>query len=131
MQSYCLTLRIFGVAIIGIAAIHLVLGPGADVLLGARLTDASLPDPVLDSQNRFYGVAFALYAAVLILASSNLPRYVTVLRWAFIIFFCAGLARLVSLLLTGWPSVPIMLLGAIELILPPIMLLALRRLKID
>jgi hypothetical protein len=41
-----------------VGALHLVLGVGADALLGARLPAEAFTDPALNSQNRFYGVAF-------------------------------------------------------------------------
>ena len=40
---------------------HLMFGVGADVQLGANVSAQSLADPVLDSQNRFYGVIFTVY----------------------------------------------------------------------
>jgi len=45
-----------------VGVLHLVLGLNADVLLGARLPAAVIADPALDSQNRFYGVAFMPYS---------------------------------------------------------------------
>lgn len=131
MHTFIWTLRIFGAAIIGVALIHLTLGPGADALLGAQLSEASRADAVLDSQNRFYGVAFALYAAVFFVASLDLTRYATILKWAFIIFFAAGAARLLSLVEHGWPSTLVIVLGVIELGLPPIMLVWMKRLQND
>ena len=41
-----------------VGALHLTLGLNADVLLGAKVPAETLSDPALDSQNRFYGVAF-------------------------------------------------------------------------
>jgi hypothetical protein len=131
MNAFAITLRLLGAAIAGVALIHLVLGPGADVLLGAQLSDVSRTDAVLDSQNRFYGVAFALYAAVLIVASFDLARYAPILRWAFVIFFIAGAARLWSVVETSWPGGLVVALGVIELGLPPFMLLWLKRLNVD
>lgn len=62
MKSYARVLKLVAPVFFMVGAVHLILGPGADVLLGARLSAATLGDAVLDSQNRFYGVAFTVYA---------------------------------------------------------------------
>jgi hypothetical protein len=61
-----------------VGVLHLVLGLNADVLLGANLPAPVIADPVLDSQNRFYGVAFMLYGVCLFLGGSDLKRYLPV-----------------------------------------------------
>jgi hypothetical protein len=67
-------LKLMGVAIVGIAAIHVVLEPGADLMLGSGLSEHSRVDPSTDSQNRFYGAAFALYGLLLWLRSATTTR---------------------------------------------------------
>jgi hypothetical protein len=110
-----------------VAALHLLMGLGADALLGAELSSSALSDPVLDSQNRFYGVAFSLFGAVFYICSQDLERYEKILRAALWIFFAAGLARVVSLMIVGFPSVYVLVLLASELLLPPVLLLLLNR----
>ena len=122
-------LKLMGVAIVGIAAIHVVLGPGADLMLGSGLSKQSRVDPSTDSQNRFYGAAFALYGLLLFYCSGDIVKYRTVLLICIGTFFVAGLARLVSVLQTGWPSTAIVGLLAIELVLPPLLILWLRSAK--
>ena len=112
-----------------IGALHLVLGPGAEVLLGAQLPAEALADPVLDSQNRFYGVAFSVYGVLLFLAASDLERYGPVLKVLLWVFFAGGLARLVSIALVGWPPPLVLALTALELLPPPLLLLWLARLQ--
>jgi hypothetical protein len=90
---------IFGI----VGALHLSLGVGADVLLGAQLPDAALADPALDSQNRFYGVAFALYGLLLYRCALDLRAGAPILRIVIWTFFAAGLARIVSIATHGVP----------------------------
>lgn len=97
------------------------LGPHAHpVLLGARLPAEALRDATLDSQNRFYGVAFTLYGVLLFLSATDLPRYATVLRCVLWVFFAAGLARLVSIASHGVPPPLVLALLMSELAAPPL-----------
>lgn len=125
MPSLALILKLSGLSILLIGALHLILGPGADALLGARLP-AEI-DPVRDSQNRFYGLIFACYGALAWLFGSDLRRYARVLDLLLLFLFLGGLARLLSIALVGWPTLPILLLLASELLLPPLLALWQRR----
>jgi hypothetical protein len=114
-----------------VGVLHLVLGLNADVLLGAKLPASVIADPALDSQNRFYGVVFMLYGVCFFLGGSDLKRYLPVVRWALWIFFAAGIARLLSILLYGFPPPPVMALLLVELLGTPVLLLWLARSNID
>ncbi len=119
--------RVLAVIIFLVSALHIVLGPAAENLLGAGLDATALANPVLASQNRFYGAAFALFGAVFWVGSWDVRRYAPLLRAAVVIFFLAGLARLVAVAFTGLPSIPVLSLFASELILPPILWILLAR----
>ena len=80
MQTFALVLRLTAPVFLMVGALHLVLGVGADVLLGAKLAAEAVADPALDSQNRFYGVAFTLYGVLFLVCASNIPKYATVIR---------------------------------------------------
>jgi hypothetical protein len=121
MNTFIFVIKLVAAVILAVGATHLVLGVGADVMLGARLPDAVLRDPVLDSQNRFYGVAFTLYGVLLLLSATDLRKYRTVLPCVLAIFFAAGLARIVSIATHGMPSAFVLLLLASELLLPPLL----------
>jgi hypothetical protein len=108
---------VFGI----VGALHLAFGVGADVLLGARLPSEALSDAALDSQNRFYGVAFVLYGVLLYLCATDLRKYATVLRCVLWVFFAAGLARLVSVGTHGIPPPPVLVLLATEIVVPPLL----------
>jgi hypothetical protein len=119
MHTLAMLLKLASPFFVAAGTLHGVLGVGADVLLGARLPPEALSDPVLDSQNRFYGVAFMLYGALLWLCATDLDRYATVLRCLLWVFFAAGAARLVSAALHGIPPPAVIALLASELLLPP------------
>jgi len=119
MQTLALVLRLSAPIFLLVGALHLALGVGADVLLGAKLAAEAVADPALDSQNRFYGVAFSLYGVLFFVCASNIPKYATVLRCVFWVFFAAGVARLVSIAIHGVPPPLVLALLASELTLPP------------
>lgn len=108
-----------GFVLAGLA--HVILGLGADVLLGAHLSPDTLADASLDSQNRYYGISFTLYGVLFWIAAGDPRRYRTVLRVLIGWFFLGGLIRLVSIALKGWPSDMVWALALSELILPPIL----------
>lgn len=122
MKMLTSLLKIVAPIFVLVSAMHLLLGAGADVMLGANLSPQVLSDPVLDSQNRFYGVVFALYGVLLYLCATNISKYATVLRCLAWVFFAGGLARLVSIAIVGMPTAPVIGLLALELVLPPLLL---------
>ena len=121
MQIFAFFLRLSAPVFLIVGAIHLVLGVGADVLLGAKLTAEAVTDPGLDSQNRFYGVSFALYGVLFLVCASNIPKYAIVLRCVLWVFFAAGVARLVSIAIHGMPPALVVALLVSELVLPPVL----------
>lgn len=123
-----LVLKVLAPIFLVVGALHLVLGAAAEVMLGASLSTESLADPVLDSQNRFYGVVFSLYGVLLYLCATDLSRYRPVLVSVLLVFFAGGLARLVSMTTHGLPSVPVIGLFASEILIPPLLLWWLSRL---
>lgn len=129
MKTFTLILRVGSLVFFAVAALHLFLGLEADVLLGAKLPEAVIQDPALDSQNRFYGVAFSLYGVLLLVCATNIRQYATVLRCVLWVFLAAGAARLVSIALYGVPPAPVLALLAVELVLPPLLLVWLYKLE--
>lgn len=121
MSPLTVILKLASPVFILIGAVHLVLGASAEVLLGAKLSADALADPTLDSQNRFYGVAFSLYGVLLYVCATDLERYSVVLRCVIWVFFAAGLARLASMAAFGVPPPLVLLLLAAELAAPPLL----------
>jgi hypothetical protein len=127
MRNLSLCLKFVAPVFFIVGALHLTLGLNADALVGAKVPVEVLRDPALDSQNRFYGVAFTLYGALLYLSATDLPKYATVLRCVLWVFFAAGVTRFVSIAIYGVPPVPVVLLLGSELVAPPLLLVWLSR----
>ena len=127
MIAFERTLKVLAVAIFGISALHILVGVASETLLGSGISATSILDPNLDSQNRFYGAAFALFGVVWWLASANVNGYQHLLRASFLVFFLGGVARVISVVVVGWPTLPVIGLTVIELVLPWVMILWLKR----
>ena len=122
-----LLLRIIAPGFVLAGLSHVLLGLGADGMLGAQVSPAMLADASLDSQNRFYGISFTIYGVLFWIAAGDLVRYRTLLRILILWFFLGGLMRMVSVALKGWPSGPVWALALSELALPPILWWMMRR----
>jgi hypothetical protein len=122
MKLFAITLRIVAPIFLVVGLIHLVFGVAAEVMLGADISDASLGDATLDSQNRFYGMAFTSYGVLLFICAKDPVRYKPVIAALLWVFLAAGMARLVSIVMVGIPSPMVLALMALELIAPPIAL---------
>jgi hypothetical protein len=115
-------MRVVSAAPLLIGAFHVVHGPAADAALGAIVTPELLADPALDSQARFYGAAFMGYGATLYVSLTDLARYAAVFRIVGGFLVLGGLARLLSVALSGVPGPPILALIGVELGLVPLVL---------
>jgi len=122
MPMLVAVLKPFALVFFLVGLVHLALGPSAEILLGADLPASAIADPVLDSQNRFYGVSFMIYGALFWLCAGDLQKYTTVFRLTCVFFLLGGLARLVSIAVVGVPTPPILFLAATELIGGPALL---------
>ena len=121
------TMRVLAAVLLIVVALHAALGTGADALLGAG--EWATRDPVLDSQSRFFGVSLGLYALLLWRCAADPTAHRALLRDALLVFWLAGLARLVSVWMVGWPPAPVLALTALELLLPPALWWALQRVR--
>jgi hypothetical protein len=129
MNLFLIVLKCLAAVFLLVAGLHLALGVGAEVLLGAKLSAEAIAEPTLNSQDRFYGAAFSLNAVVLDLASKNLKRYEPLLKALCIICFIAGLSRILSWALHGAPAPLVIFLGVTELVGPPVLLYWLGKVK--
>lgn len=121
MRSFVLFLRLAAPVFFIVGTLHLVLGLGADVMLGAKVPATVMADPGLDSQNRFYAISFTLYGVLFLLFATDVRKYATVLRCVLWVFFAAGAARFVSIALHGSPPPMIWFLLLAEVIPPPLL----------
>ena len=129
MRALTTTLKLASSIFSMVAALHLIFGLGADAMLGASVSPETMTEPSLNSQNRFYGVSFSFYGVALYLCASDIERYEPILKALLYVFFLAGAARIVSWATLGAPTLPIVGLTATELLLPPALLIWLRKAK--
>jgi hypothetical protein len=118
-------LRLLAIGCFVPVVLHVAFGVAGDALIGAPVPDAI--NASLDSQNRFYGASFAIYGALLWYCARDLRTHAGLLTIVLVLFFFGGCARGLSAIQYGPPSPPIIALWAVELIIPPLLLIWLRR----
>jgi predicted branched-subunit amino acid permease len=123
MRIFVLVLRTFVPVLLAVAAVHLVYGVSAEAMLGAKLPQETINEPSLNSQNRFYGVSYALYGVVLWLCAKDINRFEPIFKAAMWISLAAGASRLVAWALHGAPAPLVVILLATELVFPVVLLL--------
>jgi Domain of unknown function (DUF4345) len=121
MPLFVLALKAFSPVLFLVAALHLILGVGAEVMIGAVLPMSAIVEPTLNSQNRFYGVSYALYAVVLWLCAGDLKRFEPIFKAVLWVSLLAGVSRLVAWAQYGAPAPFVVFLLATELLFPPIL----------
>lgn len=119
-------LKVMAAACFAPAVLHGFLGVDANMFIGIPVPSSGI-DPSHDSQNRFYGVAFGLYAVLLWMAAFDVKQHAGILRIVFAMVFLSGCARFLSFNAYGWPSEEIQILWATEILLPPLLWFWLKR----
>lgn len=127
MRAFLITLRVLGVAFIAVPILHLVLGLGADAMLGSPVTAEMVAQPSFDAQNRFYGVTFALLGVVLLIGATDLKRYSPVVVATLGILFAAGIARVVAWIVHGAPAPILIFILVADLLIPPLLYVWMQR----
>jgi hypothetical protein len=113
-------LVMFGVIAIGISLGHLAVG--SEAIIGG-----SPVNPTSDGEDRFYAGLFGCYGVALLWCARGVERkqvYVTVLA---AVLLAGGIGRLVALIAVGAPDPFFVAMLVLELVLPPLMVLAARR----
>lgn len=119
-RAYSALIFVFGAvcAVIGLA--HVAFGPA--------IVPGSIPvNATLDSEDRFYATLFVGFGLALIWCSRQLALRAREFGFLLAIFFAGGLARIVSLLMAGPPHPLFLFLGALELLMPPLLWFGFRR----
>lgn len=127
MRALVISLRVLALAFVATAVLHVVLGLGADELLGSPVTDAMKSEPTFDSQNRFYGATFGALGVVLWIATSDLARFRPMVPAVLAVLFVAGLGRALAWVIHGAPAGAIIVIVVADLLLPPLFVLWLNR----
>jgi hypothetical protein len=114
------TLRVLvllmGWSCVAIGLFHFVLG-------NAAIPGAGSAGTTIDSWGRFMGAAFVGYGLAWLWAGRQHPVPATPVRWLTGVFLLGGMGRLLSLAEHGWPQWFQIVLGALELGLPPVFFL--------
>jgi hypothetical protein len=122
LRTFLMVMRVVSAAPLLIGAFHIIHGPAADAALGANMPPEVLADAVLDSQSRFYGAIFMGYGAFSYISLTALAHHAATFRVVGGFLVLGGLARLLSLVLRGYPGPSIAALIAVELGLVPLIL---------
>ena len=110
---------LFGVVCCGIGLTHIVFGP--------RSIPGSVPvNATMDSEDRFYATLFVGFGGALIWCARALDARAGVFRALMAVFFASGVSRIISAIAVGPPGALFIVLGGLELALPPLLLLWLR-----
>jgi amino acid permease len=111
---------VFGLVCIGIALMHIAIGPSS--------IPGSVPvNATMDSEDRFYATLFLGFGAALVWCSRDLAGRGREFLALQAVFFLGGVARLISWAQVGPPHPMFVILGAVELILPALLWVWLRR----
>lgn len=113
-------LILFGTVCTGIALVHIALGPAS--------IPGSVPvNAVMDSEDRFYATLFLGFGLAHVWAARDLARRGGIVLAMQAVFFAGGIARIISWMAVGSPGPMFTFLGALELVIPPLVWLAIRR----
>jgi hypothetical protein len=111
----------FGLVCVGIALTHIVFGPSS--------IPGSVPvNATMDSEDRFYATLFLGFGLAHVWAAQDLVQRGSVVLALQAVFFAGGVARIISLIAVGPPIALFVFLGVLELLIPPLVWLAVRRL---
>jgi Domain of unknown function (DUF4345) len=113
-------LTAFGLVCVGIALTHIAFGPSS--------IPGSVPvNATMDSEDRFYATLFLGFGLAHVWAARDLTQRAGIVLAMQAVFFAGGIARIISLIAVG-PPIPLFLfLGALELLIPPLVWWALRK----
>ena len=103
---------IFGAICVLIALAHIALGP--QIIPGSITVT-----PTMDSEDRFYAVMFLGWGAAIMYCALDLRERGALFGALLLTFFLGGIARIISALMVGLPSLLFIFLGLLELALPP------------
>ena len=91
----------------------------ASVVFGTEIIrGAGASNPSVESELRYYAVFYVGFGLFLWSIAPDVARRGRELRWAAAVLFCGGLARVVGVLVDGWPEADYVVLMGVELVLP-------------
>ncbi len=111
-----------GIVGIGIALIHIALGP-------TSIPGSIAVNPTMDSEDRFYAVMFLGHSVALLWCAQAVERRSYVVRFLAGLLFLGGVARLISMIAVGPPNLFFQAMTAIELSLPIVLWVMVKRVE--
>jgi hypothetical protein len=114
------TVAAFGVICVIISLVHIFFG-------SASIPGSVQVNATMDSEDRFYASMFTGFGVTLIWTSFNLQARTKVFHALMATFFLGGVARIISVTAVGWPGALFTFLGSLELLVPPLLWLWVRR----
>lgn len=112
-RLFAALIALFGAICCLIALAHIAIGPA--VIPGSLPVNATM-----DSEDRFYATLFLGFGAAIIWCSRDLAARSQAFGALLLLFFLTGIARIISALAVGLPGPLFILLGGLELVLPPL-----------
>jgi uncharacterized membrane protein len=103
-----------GIFIIVVSLTHIVLGH-------SWLPDTMPVSASIDSEHRFFASIFLMYGVALLWCAKAVSERRSVFHFLLLTLFVGGLARIVSLSVSGWPHPLFISLGILELAVPPLL----------
>ncbi|HKP42387.1 DUF4345 domain-containing protein [Mycobacterium sp.] len=119
-RAFAAFLALFGGVVIGISLAHFAIGPEA-IIGGVAV------NPTMAGEDRFFAGLFLCFGVALLWCARDVQHkrvYVNVLAAA---IFVGGIGRLLAVILVGVPHPFYIAMLALELVLPPLMVLAAAR----
>ena len=120
MRLFAMWVRLFGAIVIGIALVHLLIGQST--YIGGGSVNATM-----ESDLRFYNVLFVAYGAAFIWAANDVAGRARVINALGALFFAGGVARLWAWVVAGAPNWFYVGMIPVELVIPIVHALVLRR----
>ena len=113
MRTLRVAVTAFGIICASIGLAHLVVGPAS--------IPGSIPvNATMDSEDRFYATLFLGFGIAVAWTGMDMKSRRSIFGALMAIFFAGGFARIISWIAVGQPDALFILLGALELLLPPL-----------
>ncbi|HJT91002.1 MAG TPA: DUF4345 domain-containing protein [Mycobacterium sp.] len=121
-RAFQVLLALIGVIVIGISVAHMALGPTA--IIGAIAVN-----PTMDGEDRFFAGVFLCFGVALLWCARDVEHKRTYVNFVAAAFFVGGIGRFLALVLAGVPHPFYVAMLVVELALPPLMVLAAKRVE--
>ena len=113
-------LALFGIIVIGISLAHMAIGPQA--IIGAVAVN-----PTMAGEDRFFAGLFLCSGVALVWCARDVQRKRVCINLLAAVFFVGGIGRSLGVVIDGAPHPFYLAMLAIELVLPPLMVVVARR----